>query len=377
MKEGLNMHRRLYAILIAAAILGTGLITGCDSKIKAPDNTEGTVVTEQTTVPSAAQSTAQYEAEATEPAGTTEAKPDYYITEEITSRNIADNNVVGDPGTEKIYIYLPPDYYDSEEAYPVVYYLHGFGETPGNFLLSSKSRLNSLFSEGDKSFIMVEVAGSGFTGGSFYVNSPASGNWEDCLIDEVIPYVDAGYRTLAKAESRGICGFSMGGFGAMNLALLHPDVFGAVYAMSPGIMKDDALPEAMDTWTGDAAFQQAYARAFAPDLEGSNFYGDIPVLDGSEADNAIAAKWYSGFGNWSQKLDAYLSLETPLRAIGISYGTSDGYTWIPTGSAYFAGLLREKGIDPIEYSFEGGHSMPENAIKDHLGPFFLENLAWD
>ncbi len=373
----MNMVRRLYAILVTAAILGMGLTTGCNSKIKTPDNTEATVISEQTTVQSTMQSTAQSETEATEPAETEQAKPDYYITEEITSRSIADNNAMGDPGTEKIFIYLPPDYYDSEDSYPVVYYLHGFGETPGSFLMSSKLRLNNLFSEGDKSFIMVEVSGSGFTGGSFYVNSPASGNWEACLIDEVIPYVDAGYRTLARAESRGICGFSMGGFGAMNLALLHPDVFGAVYAMSPGIMKDDALPEAMDTWTGDAAFQQAYARAFAPDLEGSSFYGDIPVLDGSEEDNAICAKWYGGFGNWSQKLDAYLSLETPLRAIGISYGTNDGYTWIPTGSAYFAGLLRENGIDPIDFVFNGGHSMPENTIKDHLGPFFLENLVWD
>jgi S-formylglutathione hydrolase FrmB len=370
------MIRRSSAILVAAAILGTGLITGCDSRTNSAGSTDAAAVTEQTTVQSAVQSTAQSEAAATEPTETTQAKLHYYITEEITSGSIADNNAMGDPGTEKIFIYLPPDYYDSEESYPVVYYLHGFGETPGSFLMSSKLRLNNLFSEGDKSFIMVEVSGSGFTGGSFYVNSPASGNWEDCLIDEVIPYVDAGYRTLPKAESRGICGFSMGGFGAMNLALLHPDVFGAVYAMSPGIMKDDALAEAMKTWTGDAAFQQAYARAFAPDLEGSTFFGDIPALDGSEEDNAICAKWYSGFGNWSQKLDAYLALGTPLRAIGISYGTNDGYTWIPTGSAYFADLLRENGIDPVEFSFEGGHEMPENTIKDHLGPFFLENLSW-
>lgn len=365
------MHRRLYAILVAAAILGTGLITGCDSRINSPDQAESTAAAADTTAMAAA-STAQSSAEATEPAETTSPEPDFFIIEEITSQRIAEHNATGDTGKENIYVYLPPDYYDSQESYPVVYYFHGHGETPGAFLRSVKYGLNSFFEEEEKAFIMVEVSG----GASFYVNSPASGDWDDYVIDEVIPYVDSQYRTLAKAESRGICGFSMGGFGAMNLALLHPDVFAAVYAMSPGIMKDDALAEAMKTWEGDGAFLQAYARAFAPDLENTSFYGDIPVLDGSEADNAIAAKWYSGFGNWSQKLDAYLSLGTPLRAIGISYGNNDGYTWIPTGSAYFAGLLREKGIEPTEFAFDGGHEVPDGVIKNHLGPFFLENLSW-
>jgi S-formylglutathione hydrolase FrmB len=332
-------------MLIVPAILGMALITGCDSKTNTPDPEEAAQV--------------------------------YLITEEITSVNIADHNLMGDPGTEAIYIYLPPNYYDSKESYPVVYYLHGHGETPGSFLRGSKLDLDSFFSEGEQAFIMVEMSGTGFTNGSFYVNSPSSGNWEDCLIEEIIPYIDAEYRTLAQAESRGICGFSMGGFGAMNLALRHPDVFAAVYSMSPGIMKDDALPEAMRSWASDKTFLAAYARAFAPNPEKANIFGDIPVMDNTDADNLIAAKWLDGFGNWSQKLDAYLSLQTPLRAIGISYGTEDGYPWITSGSAYFVDLLRENGIEPTVFVFDGGHRIPPNAVSDHLGPFFRENLAWE
>lgn len=361
------MKRRLYATLVAA-ILGVALSAGCDRNSTTPDPTQTTA--EQSTSTTAAQV-------ATEPAETTKAPPPRLITEEITSAHIADNNMLGDPGAETIYIYLPPNYYDAQESYPVVYYLHGHGETPGTFLYNSKTQLDKLFAEGEPAFIMVAVSGTGSTSGSFYVNSPASGNWEDCLIEEIIPYVDAGYRTLTQAESRGICGFSMGGFGAMNLALRHPDVFAAVYSMSPGILKDDALPEAMKTWAGDTTFLQAYARAFAPNLEKPNVFGDIPVLDNSDADNLIAAKWYSGFGDWSQKLDAYLSLETPLRAIGISYGTADSYAWIPAGSAYFVDLLRENDIEPTVFTFDGGHRIPLDAISDHLGPFFRENLAWE
>lgn len=304
------------------------------------------------------------------------APREYLITKEITSAQIADNNLMGDPGTETIYIYLPPDYYDSKESYPVVYYLHGFGETAGSFIRGSKTDLDSLFGDGKQAFIMVEISGNGYTGGSFYVNSPSSGNWEDCLINEIIPYVDKEYRTLAQAGSRGICGFSMGGFGAMNLALRHPDVFAAVYSMSPGIMKDDALPEAVRLWSSDKSFLKAYARAFAPNPEIAGIFGDIPAMDGTDADNLIAAKWLSGFGNWSQKLDAYLSLNTPLRAIGICYGTKDSYPWITEGCAYFTDLLRENGIEPTVFTFDGGHFTPSGAISDHIGPFFMENLMW-
>jgi len=361
------MKRRLLAMLVVT-ILGMSLITGCDSNTNTPDPTQTTAAqtTQPTTTP-----------ESTEPAETTAAKPARLITEEITSVNIADHNLVGDPGAEEIYIYLPPDYYDSQESYPVVYYFHGHGETPGSFLRGSKSDLDNFFSEGEQAFIMVEVSGNGYTNGSFYVDSPSSGNWESCLIEEIIPYVDGEYRTLAQAESRGICGFSMGGFGAMNLALRHPDVFAAVYSMSPGIMKDDALPEAIRGWATDKTFLESYARAFAPNPENTEIFGDIPVMDNTDADNLIAAKWLDGFGNWSQKLDAYLSLGTPLQAIGISYGTEDGYPWISTGSAYFVDLLRENGIEPTVFAFDGGHSMPPSAIADHLGPFFMENLAWE
>jgi enterochelin esterase-like enzyme len=347
-----------------------GLITGCGNNANSSESTQASTVAEQTTT----QTTAQ---ETTEAATTSAVKKEYLITQEITSKNIADNNVLGDDGKEKIFIYLPPDYYDSEKSYPVVYYLHGYGETPGVFMEATKHDLDQYFSTTEDAFIMVEISGNGTTGGSFYVNSPASGNWEDFVIKDVIPYVDAQYRTLARVESRGICGFSMGGFGSMNLALLHPDIFGAVYSMSPGIMKDDALPDVLRSWTGDSSLMQAYARAFAPDLENTKIYGKIAKLDDSEKDKEIVALWYNGFGNWNQKLEAYLALNTSLRAVAISYGTKDNYPWIPSGSEHLAELLRAEGIEPTVFTFEGGHMMPTNAIADHLGPFFMENLSWD
>lgn len=370
------MVKNSILLVICAGILITGFAAGCSTVVK---TTTATNSSEASTVTSTAARDSITTQDSTTTAETTTAKQEHFFTVDLTSASIADHNLLGDPGAVKIYVYLPPTYFDSESTYPTVYYFHGFGEE-GTYLRSARYQLDDYFAEGNKEFIMVEVAGTGLTGGSFYVNSPASGNWEDFVIDEVIPYVDANYRTIAKSDSRGLCGFSMGGFGAMNLAFLHPDVFAAVYAMSPGIMKDDALPEAMGTWNkgGGSGFLQAYARAFAPDISvDDGKYGKIPALDGTAEDNKIVAQWYAGFGNWNQKINAYLALATPLKAIGISYGRSDEYSWISTGSAYFAQLLRDNGIEPVEFAFDGFHQMPPNAITDHLGPFFNQYLVWD
>src|SRR5205085_3914749 len=81
--------------------------------------------------------------------------------------------------------------------------------------------------------IIVVPNGTNAYSGSFYTNSAVTGNWEDYLIRDLTSYIDGKYRTLASAESRGIAGHSMGGYGSIILAMKHPDVFGAVYALSP------------------------------------------------------------------------------------------------------------------------------------------------
>jgi enterochelin esterase family protein len=64
-------------------------------------------------------------------------------------------------------------------------------------------------------------------GGSQYVNSSATGRYEDYLISEIVPHVDSVLRTLPSRDHRGVIGKSSGGYGAMVLSMRHPDVFGA------------------------------------------------------------------------------------------------------------------------------------------------------
>src|SRR5690606_32545674 len=72
--------------------------------------------------------------------------------------------------------------------------------------------------------------------GSFYTDSEWTGNWETFTTTELVEYMDKNFRTLASRESRGIAGHSMGGYGAINLAMLHPEIFSSVYGLSPGLM---------------------------------------------------------------------------------------------------------------------------------------------
>lgn len=172
-----------------------------------------------------------------------------------------EGNPAGISSKITLYVYLPPSYYTSEKHYPVVYYLHGYSQSSGTFALVEKNKLDRVFEDGADEFIVVDIEGRN----SFYVNSPVTGNWENYIINEAIPLIDKTFRTLPDAQSRGICGFSMGGFGSMNLAMRNPDVFGAVYSGGPGMLAEGDLQSALDSWKG-SSFMKDYARAFAPDL---------------------------------------------------------------------------------------------------------------
>ena len=145
----------------------------------------------------------------------------------IDAPSLADN-LVDEPVERTIYVYLPPSYGSSGKRYPVVYYLPGYGDSavmgfhlPGD--------MDSLIESGRvREMIIVIASGNSKMGGSFYVNSPVTGNWEDYIVEDVVSYVDSHFRTLPQAESRGITGHSMGGFGALNIAMHHPDVFSAI-----------------------------------------------------------------------------------------------------------------------------------------------------
>ncbi|MDD3414119.1 MAG: alpha/beta hydrolase-fold protein [Lachnospiraceae bacterium] len=250
----------------------------------------------------------------------------------IESSAIAENKLE-EKIEQNLYIYLPPSYQTGDKEYPVVYFLHGFGDSPSVFIRNAKKVLDKEFTkDASKEFLLVAVDGSNSVGGSFYVNSPVMGNWETYTVSEVVSYIDSNYHTISEAGARGICGFSMGGFASINLAFRHPDVYSAVYAMSPGLLAPGKIKEALETWEGDQIFLEAYSMAFA--YKDQAPYIEIPSGDGTEVDQILMERWESGFGNLQEKLDDYLALGVPLKSIGFCYGENDGYQWIPEGTRY-------------------------------------------
>ena len=158
------------------------------------------------------------------------------------------NNLLGDPAQLEVEILLPAGYETSGRKYPAVYVLAGWNDDAGFMAYQLGKGLKSAVAP-EAEVIYVMVGGSNALGGSFYVNSSVTGNWEDAIANDLVTFVDGAYRTLPAAASRGMAGHSMGGFGALSIALHRPDVFGAVYAMSPGL----SVPTAQRTGSATTA----------------------------------------------------------------------------------------------------------------------------
>jgi len=145
-------------------------------------------------------------------------------------------NPLGDPHVRPLLVYVPPGYDDEpERRYPSVYVLQGYTghvemwRNRAPFRRPFPEEADALFARGDAPpAIVVFVDAWTAYGGSQYVDSPATGRYHTYLCDEIVPFVDARYRTLAAPEHRGVSGKSSGGFGALITPMLRPDLFGGL-----------------------------------------------------------------------------------------------------------------------------------------------------
>lgn len=127
-------------------------------------------------------------------------------------------------------VILPDDYEKSGKSYPVIYLLHGFG---GNYQTwyHIKPNLPELATSNQVIFVLPDGATS------WYWDSPVNQNlkYETYVAKELVDFIDSSYRTIKSPKGRAIAGLSMGGHGAMWLALRHKDVFGAAGVISGGV----------------------------------------------------------------------------------------------------------------------------------------------
>jgi enterochelin esterase-like enzyme/dienelactone hydrolase len=164
-------------------------------------------------------------------------------------------------------VYLPPEYEkEPTTRYPVLYYLHASGGTPRRDAPGIVGRLDAAVRAGRVPPLII-VFPNGLRGATMYCDTK-DGKYpvESVLVKDLIPHVDATYRTVAGRHGRAVDGFSMGGFGAAHLGFKYPEVFGVVSIQAPPLLGPDLVaplparawsrlfPTAMD---GDLAYFRA------------------------------------------------------------------------------------------------------------------------
>ena len=162
--------------------------------------------------------------------------------------------------------FLPPSFdQDKARHYPVLYYLHGLGDSEQSLLNSGGWDLVSELRSQGKVGEFIILAPSG--GHTFFIDSQnGKVRYEDFFLKEFMPQMEKKYRADGVRAHRGITGVSMGGYGALRLAFKYPNDFAAVSAEMPALIP--ALPKDMSTAPGSPGsvlgnvFGSPFDRAF-------------------------------------------------------------------------------------------------------------------
>jgi pimeloyl-ACP methyl ester carboxylesterase len=303
-------------------------------------------------------------------------------------------NDFGEATTRKISVYLPPGYEEGTKRYPVIYFLHGFTGT--HEMRGMKEILDyAIESKRIRPFILVLPNQLTTYGGSFYSNSELFGNWEDFTAFDLVFYVDKNYRTIATKESRGITGHSMGGYGAIKLAMHHPDIFNTVYAISPGALtivreygpNSDTFKELSTIKTLDelsktyfGSVMMAFGRSWSPNPDKAPFYSDFPFeYKGDElvVHEDVLQKWYANMP--VHMIDDNLENLQKLKAIKMDWGRNAGDRFT-IQCKMFSQRLENVGITHFAEEYIGTHTSgiytKEGRIPQQVLPFFDEYLEF-
>jgi len=312
-----------------------------------------------------------------------------------------DGNLIGDSPKRGVLVYLPPDYdKQTKVRYPVVYLLHGF--TPAanktwiiedeGLRMNVGAIMNKLVSERKvRPMILVMPDGSNKFGGSFYTDSITTGNWENFMTRELVSYIDKKYRTIPNAASRGITGHSMGGYGAIKLAMKHPDIYGAVYATSPCCLDAYPNPNAPDLFLVEASNLKSWedvekatffartllasAAAFSPNPTKPPFFADFPVRKKGETDTGAEqaqARWLANTPMWM--VDQYRANLLRLRGIAFDVGTKEE---LLKSTRAFSDVLKSNKIQHTFEEFDGDHiDKTAERIETRIVPFFSRMLVF-
>jgi len=306
----------------------------------------------------------------------------------VVESGVLADNPLGDPARRPLHVYLPPGVErDHPRPLPTVYVIQGYTgqldmwSNRDPFGTTVIEAFDALFASGscpDAVLVLVDAWTS--YGGSQFLNSSGTGRYLDYLCDEVVEFVDARYPTIADRDHRGIAGKSSGGYGAMVVPMLRPDVFGALASHAGDALFEVAyLPEfpvfvraIRDHFDGSMdVFLEALAAADHFDMErfrAIEFYGYAaayspdPRTPGRALLPVDLASGRLIDDVWAQWLEKDPVRMAPARAdalrsmrrIYLDAGTRDEY-FLDLGATAFAAELGKLGVEHTVELFDGKH----------------------
>jgi enterochelin esterase family protein len=293
-------------------------------------------------------------------------------------------NPLNDAHIRDLCVYLPPDYEASDEDFPVVYCLTGFTGRGKMFLNDNAftpnlaERLDNLITE-NKIKPMIAVMPDCFTyyGGSQYINSSATGNYEDYLTEEIVPFVDENFRTINDKNSRAVMGKSSGGYGALIMAMRHSDIFGLACSTSgdayfefcyfPGIaegfraIKGDPKALIEKFWREDARKGKddfaalntiGMSACYSPN-ENSELGFDLPFdLETGEMRYDVWERWLAH--DPVRLVEKHADDLKSLKLLYIDAGTRDEFA-LDLGARILCKKLKDSDVPFLHEEFEDGH----------------------
>ena len=305
------------------------------------------------------------------------------IDEHVIKSELLRTNPLGDPWERPLWVYLPPGYDDEPaRAYPSVYVIQGYTGHVAMWRNRSAYRqpfpetADAVFASGQAppAIVVYVDAWTGY-GGSQFVDSPGTGRYHSYLCDEVVPWVDGRYRTVADAGHRAIMGKSSGGFGAMITPMLRPDLFGALATHAGDSLYEYCyIPEFGkavrylrdydgDIWRWWADFRSrtsftkdadavlvmmlAVSACFSADPDGT------VQLPFDPRTGVLRPEVWQRWLDWDsvKMVPRYAPQLRALRAVWIDAGTKDEW-FLDIGAEAFRAALREAGVPDDVIHFE-------------------------
>jgi len=301
-----------------------------------------------------------------------------------------EGNLEGESADRDVLVVLPPGYAASPRRhYPVVYALHGYsiGAEQWSKEIHLAEASAGAFAKGAKEMILVLPDSKTIHNGSMYSSSVTTGDFETFVSRDLIRYIDSHYRTIPDRLSRGLAGHSMGGYGTARIGMRHPDMFGAIYMMSPCCLSartsaqiDPQAAAALEAVKSPAESanlpfglraQLASAAAWSPDPKAPPLYLDLPTKNGA-VQPEVLAKWAANAP--LSFVDQYIGNLKQYRAIAIDVGDQDG---LKVDAGKLHDVLDGYGVANSFTIYPGTHtSNVATRVQEFVLPFFSQNLKF-